>query len=107
VRPDIEHTAEQYHQGASGRWVTAMVYAKIFALSEGTLATWRFQDKNAQPAREAALPGYPVYRRFGRSIRYWLPVGSYDPAVLSAIPATRYRPRKRTAELDHQDATPR
>ena len=35
-----------------------------------TLANWRHKDRKA--GRTEARPGYPVYRRFGKAVRYLL-----------------------------------
>jgi len=55
---------------AAGRWVSEAVYAERHALAKQTLTNWRYRDHLA--GRTQALPGFPVYRRFGRAIRYWL-----------------------------------
>jgi hypothetical protein len=54
----------------TGRWVPAKVYAAMFCLSVQSLANWRHRDRAA--GRNAAAPGFPVYRRWGKAIRYWL-----------------------------------
>lgn len=56
----------------SGRWVTERTYAEIHGLAKNTLANWRWRDRVAK--RPEAAPGTPQYRRFGRAIRYWLPL---------------------------------
>ena len=81
---------------APGREVTPKVYSALKGISENTLGAWRLEDQRA--GRNEALPGKPVYRRYGRAIRYWLEPGSYDPAMLAIIPATRYKPRKKTVQ---------
>lgn len=50
------------------RWVTAEEVSKVAHLSPGTLANWRWKDLRA--GRSGAAPGQPVYRRFGRAVRY-------------------------------------
>ena len=60
-------------QATRGRWVTEQAYADTFGLARQTLANWRYLD--GQGGRSEAAPGYPVYRRFGRAIRYWLDDG--------------------------------
>lgn len=62
---------------SSGRWVTAKVYAKHFGLSIYVLANWRYDDKCAGRAQPES--GFPVYKRFGRAVRYWLEVSEYNP----------------------------
>ncbi|MCS7316269.1 MAG: hypothetical protein NZ554_12420 [Bryobacteraceae bacterium] len=52
-------------------WVTAREYARLTGLSMQTLANWRSQDRKA--GRQEAAPGKPVYRRFGRAVRYLVP----------------------------------
>ena len=51
--------------------MTAKQYGEIFQLSEQTLSNWRFLDRRA--GRKAARPGFPVYRYFGGTVRYYLP----------------------------------
>jgi|HubBroStandDraft_4_1064222.scaffolds.fasta_scaffold2309987_1 hypothetical protein len=53
-----------------GRWVVAKVYAERSGIHIGTLANWRHKD--LQEGRDSARPGYPVYRRFGAAVRYWM-----------------------------------
>lgn len=60
-----------------GRWVSAKEYARLTGLSVQTLANWRSQDRKA--GRQGAAPDKPVYRRFGRAVRYWVPAGSMRP----------------------------
>lgn len=50
------------------RWATPREYGIIHEISEQTLANWRYQDRLA--GRTEALPGYPVYRKFGAAVRY-------------------------------------
>jgi len=54
----------------SGRWITERQYAELHSISRQTLSNWRFRDRRA--GRSSASPGYPVYRRFGRAVRYYL-----------------------------------
>lgn len=54
-----------------GKWVTEKVYAEVHSLSKQVLANWRHRDLLA--GRTEAGPGFPMYRRFGRAVRYWLP----------------------------------
>jgi hypothetical protein len=58
----------------AGRWITERQYAELTSISKQTLANWRFRDKKA--GRSGAAPGFPVYRRFGRSVRYWVDAGA-------------------------------
>ena len=92
----MNSATQQHNQQAVGRWVTAKLYGEIFGFSENTLASWRYQDD--QVGRKEARPGYPIYQRFGKSVRYWLPDGSYDPNMLASMSATRYKPRKKTVQ---------
>lgn len=68
---------------AVGLWVTDRVYSKAYSIPRATLTTWRYQDHRA--GRSEAASGYPVYRRWGRAVRYWLAPGSYDASQVSAI----------------------
>jgi hypothetical protein len=54
----------------AGRWVTAAEYAAFAGVSVQTLADWRWQDRKA--GRDGPAPGKPLYRRFGRAVRYFL-----------------------------------
>lgn len=56
-----------------GRWVTEQVYSAHTSITRQTLTNWRYKDRLA--GRSAALPGYPVYRKFGNAVRYWLDDG--------------------------------
>jgi hypothetical protein len=53
-----------------GRWVSEQVYADVYGLSRQTLTNWRYRDKLA--GRTEAAPGFPIYRRFGKAVRYRL-----------------------------------
>lgn len=68
------------------------MYAEVTGVKENTLATWTYQDRLA--GLNEARPGYPRYMFFGRSVRYWLPPGSYDPVMLANAKPTRYKSRK-------------
>ena len=61
------------------RWVTAKEYARITGLSTQVLSNWRHQDRKHNGGRPR--PGYPIYRRFGRCVRYCL-----EPALLCPEP---------------------
>ncbi len=50
------------------KWVTAQVFAEVYGLRSQTLSNWRYQDRKA--GRTEAAPGHPVYRRFGKAVRY-------------------------------------
>ena len=54
----------------AGRWVTERLFAEIHDIHPQTLANWRYFDRKA--GRRQAEPGYPVYRYFGKAVRYWL-----------------------------------
>jgi hypothetical protein len=75
-----ETTNTQHRTFQSGRWVTEKTYSAAYSICKQTLTNWRYRDRLA--GRAGALPGYPVYRRFGRAIRYWLPAetGGYNAA---------------------------
>ncbi len=64
--------------GLQGRWVSAKEYARLTGLSAQTLANWRSQDRKV--GRQGAAPGKPVYRCFGRAVRYRVPAGWMRPA---------------------------
>ncbi len=53
-----------------GKWVAAKVYAERSGIHIGTLANWRHKD--LREGRTEARPGFPVYRRFGAAVRYWM-----------------------------------
>ena len=61
-------STEREHLG--GRWVSAPVYSALFGFSTQTLSNWRQQDRDA--GLTEPRPGYPIYRKFGTSIRYWV-----------------------------------
>jgi len=65
----LERTAKK-QQWSRGKWVTEVVFAEIHGLSRQTLCNWRYRDHLA--GRNEAEAGYPVYKRFGRAVRYWL-----------------------------------
>jgi hypothetical protein len=52
----------------AGIWVTDNAYAAIYGLNPRTLRNWRVQDRKA--GRTCARPGFPIYKRFGGSVRY-------------------------------------
>jgi len=56
---------------ATRKWITAKEFAARHGLHPQTLANWRHADKRA--GLTGPRPGYPVYRRFGGAIRYWVP----------------------------------
>jgi hypothetical protein len=62
--------AEQAVTVGGGRWATVKEYVAFTGLSAQTLANWRYRD--SQAGRTEAQPGFPRYRRFGGSVRYWL-----------------------------------
>jgi hypothetical protein len=55
---------------SAGRWVTEQVFSEIHSISRQTLANWRYRDRLA--GRTEAAPGFPIYRRFGKAVRYLL-----------------------------------
>ncbi len=65
-------THNSANRPSAGKWVTEAVYSDHTSISRQSLTNWRYKDKLA--GRTTAPPGYPVYRRFGRAIRYWLDV---------------------------------
>jgi hypothetical protein len=65
----------------SGRWITEKAFADLHSLHRQTLANWQSADLKA--GRTEAEPGYPQYRRYGRSVRYWY-IAEVSPARLVA-----------------------
>jgi hypothetical protein len=63
-------SAADHAIGSAGQWVSEKVYASSKQLSAQTLTNWRYRDRLA--GRSEAAPGYPIYRRFGRAVRYWM-----------------------------------
>lgn len=59
-----------------GRWVTAREYARIFGLSEQGLANMRLRERKL--GRRA--PDAPIWARFGRAVRYFIPGNLLNPA---------------------------
>ena len=51
---------------AGGRWITAREYSELHSIPVKSLDAWRYRDRLA--GRKTAGEGYPVYRRFGRSV---------------------------------------
>jgi hypothetical protein len=54
----------------TGRWVTDRDFSALTGIGRQTLANWRSAD--AKAGRDHAQPGFPVYRRWGRAIRYFV-----------------------------------
>jgi hypothetical protein len=61
-----------------GKWVTPEKYEEFSDVKVAVLCNWRSQDK--KQGRKGPLPGSgkPVYRRFGKAIRYFLPDDPLD-----------------------------
>jgi hypothetical protein len=66
-------------QTTRGYWVPTHVYAERFGLNAATLANKRHHD--LQAGRSGPLPGEPIYRRFGRIVRYWIAGDEHETAV--------------------------
>jgi hypothetical protein len=64
-KKNINH---QGHANAIPRWVSEKVYGPAHEIQLQTLRNWRYLDRQA--GRTHAAPGFPVYRRFGRAVRY-------------------------------------
>ena len=64
-------TSEELVALNGGRWVSERLYSEFTGLKPQSLCNMRYRDRKA--GRDHSLPGYPLYRRFGRSVRYWLP----------------------------------
>ena len=72
MKQPIESASEQ-----QGRWVPSKTYAGFYNISAQTLTNWRYADRKA--GRTSAAPGFPVYRYFGRCVRYYLETASGAP----------------------------
>ena len=68
---DMNLSASQATNTQCGRWVRERTYAEFHDLAKGSLANWRFRDRQA--GRKEAPPGYPRYKYWGTAVRYWLP----------------------------------
>jgi|ERR1017187_609996 hypothetical protein len=53
-----------------GQWVSERIFEKITGISRQTLTNWRYKDRKQK--RATAPPGFPEYRLFGRTVRYWV-----------------------------------
>lgn len=62
--------------------MTEKEFSEIYSIPRQTLCNWRSQDRKA--GRDGPRPGYPIYRRFGGCIRYWLPDDLGVPAPEAA-----------------------
>ena len=60
---------------SGGIWVTPREFARLFGLSEQTLANQRSKERR----RGRRLPDAPVWRRFGGVVRYWVPAELLAP----------------------------
>ncbi len=63
-------------------WITTRELAARLGLSRATLANWRSADLRA--GRLGAAPGRPVYRRFGRAVRYAVSAATGEPILAEA-----------------------
>ncbi len=63
-------------------WISARQLAARLGLSRATLANWRSADLRA--GRLGAAPGRPVYRRFGRAVRYAVSAVTGEPIIAEA-----------------------
>lgn len=68
-----EQTVDELALGTDGdgSWITEKDFARTYKLSPRTLTNWRYRDR--KEGRTEAAPGYPIYKYFGRSVRYFLP----------------------------------
>jgi hypothetical protein len=69
-----------------GVWVTPKQFARMFGLSEQGLANARSRERKTG----RRPPDAPVWRRFGRSVRYWVPAELLAPN--QPVPGTDPRP---------------
>jgi hypothetical protein len=67
----VDPDRSTYGDNNSGKWVTERIYAELHSISRQTLANWRYRDRRA--GRCQATIGYPQYRYFGSTVRYWVP----------------------------------
>lgn len=51
-----------------GIWLTEVEYAERFRLSRQTLSNWRFQETHGKLGENR-----PVWKKFGSSVRYFIP----------------------------------
>ena len=73
-------------------WISARAFSRLTGIFPQTLANWRYRDRLA--GRDGPLSGYPLYRRFGGAIRYYL-----DPQLVHPAAAS-------TSELMSREAIP-
>lgn len=50
-------------------WVNETLFARLIGSSVQSLRNQRYRD--LKDGRKEAKEGYPRYRRFGKSVRYW------------------------------------
>lgn len=66
-----ERQAEAIEELTSeGRYLTPKLYSAITGIPEQTLTNWRYKDRRGGLKRAPA--GFPEYKYFGPSVRYWL-----------------------------------
>ena len=70
-KPPVHEISLEPAPSGPGQWVKDTVYARIHGIHRQTLANQRYRDRKA--GRSGAALGYPFYKKFGGSIRYWLP----------------------------------
>jgi hypothetical protein len=66
----------------NGLWVTPKRFAELFGLGVQSLANQRSRERRLG-RRD---PNAPIWRRFGRSIRYFIPHELLDPRWKSPSP---------------------
>jgi hypothetical protein len=86
-------------QSERARWVTERVYAEVYGLSRQTLTNWRYRDRLA--GRSTAAPGQPVYRTFGRAVRYLIEAS--DDAIAEAAAKLKKIDAARGKSLDAEN----
>jgi hypothetical protein len=60
-----------------GAWVTPREYAQLFQLSEQGLANARSRERRTG-RRD---PNAPIWRKFGKTVRYFIPLEFLDPTA--------------------------
>jgi len=62
---------------SEGIWLTPKQFARMFGLSEQTLANARSRERKTG----RRTPGAPIWRKFGRSVRYFVGPELLQPGV--------------------------
>ena|SRR5579872_3732112 len=70
-----------------GQWVSERTFEEITGISRQTLTNWRYKDR--KQGRTTAPPGFPEYRLFGRTVRYWVGEELAERTVIEEIAERR------------------